>query len=106
MNLARDNVLVCGDVGAMTAPRGSALYSGFRPWLFRLIVVVFPVTVLLLVQINALRYQSDLITWMQHAWLALDLGALGWFFERNPVYGVAGRVRIWRQVHRVRWNSP
>jgi hypothetical protein len=44
---------------ALTAPRRSALYSRFWPWLFRGIIAVFPVAVLLLVQINALRYQSD-----------------------------------------------
>jgi hypothetical protein len=40
---------------ALTSPRGSGLYSRFWPWLFRGIVVVFPIAVLLLVQVNALR---------------------------------------------------
>jgi hypothetical protein len=75
---------------ALTAPRSSALYSRFWPWLFRSIIAVFPVAVLLLVQINALRYQSDLIVWVQRTWLALDLVALVWFFARNPPYG--GRI--------------
>jgi len=60
-------------LAALTAPRGSGLYSRFWPWLFRGMVVVFLVAVLLLVQVNALRYQSDLITWVQRAALALDL---------------------------------
>ena len=42
---------------------------------------------LLLVQINALRYQSDVIMWVQRAALALDLLALTWFFRRNRLDG-------------------
>ena len=86
---------------ALTAPRGSALYSRLWPWLFRGIVAVFPVAVLLLVQINALRYQSDLIVSVQRTWLALDLVALVWFFRRNAVDGSAwpkrrpARIRRW-----------
>jgi uncharacterized protein YjbI with pentapeptide repeats len=86
---------------ALTAPRGSALYSQFWPWLFRGIVAVFPVAVLLLVQINALRYQSDLIVNVQRATLALDLAVLVWFFRRNALDGSAwpkrrpARVRRW-----------
>jgi hypothetical protein len=56
-----------------------------------------PVLVLLLVQINALRYQSQLITWVQRIGLLLDLAALVWFFHRNPLKGslperIAGRA--------------
>jgi uncharacterized protein YjbI with pentapeptide repeats len=85
----------------LTTPRSSALYSRFWPWLFRGIVAVFPVAVLLLVQINALRYQSDLIVWVQRIWLALDLAALIWFFRRNALDGSPwpeqrpARVRRW-----------
>ena len=73
----------------LTTPRKSPLYSRFWPWLFRGIVAVFPVAVLLLVQINALRYQSELIVNVQRATLALDLVALVWFFRRNALDGVA-----------------
>ena len=73
----------------LTTPRKSPLYSPFWPWLFRGIVAVFPVAVLLLVQINALRYQSELIVNVQRATLALDLVALVWFFRRNALDGVA-----------------
>ena len=85
----------------LTTPRGSALYSRFWPWLFRGMVAGFPVAVLLLVQINALRYQSELILWVQRAWLALDLVALVWFFRRNTLDGSAwpkrrpARIRRW-----------
>jgi uncharacterized protein YjbI with pentapeptide repeats len=74
-------------VATLSAPPGSSLYSRFWPWLFRIIVVVFPVTVLLLVQVNSLRYQSALILWAQRGWLALDLTALIWFFRRNALNG-------------------
>ena len=67
----------------LTTPRRSALYSRLWTWLFRGIVAVFPVSVLLLAQINALRYQSDLIVSTQRMWLMLDLLALIWFFRRN-----------------------
>jgi hypothetical protein len=69
----------------LTTPRQSALYSKFWTWLFVGIVVTFPVAVLLLVQIKALRYQNDLIVLEQRIWLALDLVALVWFFRRNPL---------------------
>jgi hypothetical protein len=72
----------------LTTPRKSPLYSRFWPWLFRGMVAVFPVAVLLLVQINALRYQSELIVNVQRATLALDLVALVWFFRRNALDGV------------------
>ena len=77
----------------LTTPRKSPLYSRFWPWLFRGMVAVFPVAVLLLVQINALRYQSELIVNVQRATLALDLVALVWFFRRNALDGVAWRDR-------------
>jgi len=86
---------------ALTAPRRSALYSRFWPWLFRSMVAWFPVAVLLLVQINALRYQSELILWVQRAWLALDLLALVWFFRRNPLDGSAWPK--WRPARIRRW---
>jgi len=64
--------------------------------LFRGIVVVFPVITLLLVQINALRYQSDLINGVQRVWLIVDLLAQGWFFARAPLTdsGPERRVRL------------
>jgi uncharacterized protein YjbI with pentapeptide repeats len=73
-------------VAALTIPRGSTLYSRIWPSLFFGIVALFPVAVLLLVQINALRYQSDMIVWVQRAWLALDLAVLTWFFVRDPFH--------------------
>jgi hypothetical protein len=71
-------------IQALVALPGSRLYSPVWRWLFRVMVAGFPVVVLLLVQINALRYQSDFITWVQRMALLLDLTALVWFFRRNP----------------------
>lgn len=70
---------------ALSAPLGSRLHSRFWPWLFGSILAIFPVITLLLVQINTVRYQSDLITWVQRIWLVLDLIALALFFARTPV---------------------
>jgi len=89
-------------VDALTASHGSALYSPLSPWLFRAIVAWFPVVVVLFVQINALRYQSDRITLIQLGSLALDLAALVWFFARNPLdVGTPRRVRHWRRTARL-----
>jgi len=90
-------------VGALITPRSSAEYSRLWSLLFFGIVAVFPVVVLVLVQINALRYQSDLITNVQRAWLVLDLAALVWFFSRSPLYvRDEERLRFWRR--KVRWG--
>lgn len=88
-------------VAALTTSRGSTLYSRFWASLFFGIVALFPVAVLLLVQINALRYQSDMIVWVQRAWLALDLAVLMWFFARDPFYeGETKDVPVWRRAVR------
>ena len=90
-------------VETLTTPRTSAEYSRIWSLLFLGIVAVFPVTVLLLVQINALRYQSELITNVQRVWLILDLGALVWFFSRGPLNADdERRVHLWRRS--VRWG--
>ena len=74
-------------VAVLTEPRESVSYRWFWLWLFFGIVAVFPVTVLQLVQINALRYQSDLILAVQRIWLALDLAVVVLFFCRNINHG-------------------
>jgi hypothetical protein len=53
----------------------------------RSVIAVFPLATLLLVQINTLRYQSELITWTHRSWIVIDLVALVWFFRRNPLDG-------------------
>jgi hypothetical protein len=88
-------------VAALTTPRGSTLYSRFWASLCFGIVALFPVAVLLLVQINALRYQSDMIVWVQRAWLALDLAVLTWFFVPDPFYdGETKEVPVRRRAIR------
>jgi hypothetical protein len=67
-------------IWALVAPPTSRLYSSAWRWLVRSVIAIFPVIVLILVQINALRYQSALITSLQRAWLLIDLFALVLFF--------------------------
>jgi uncharacterized protein YjbI with pentapeptide repeats len=84
------------------APRGSSLHNLGWLGMVVLLLAVFPVAILLLVQINALRYQSDSILWAQRAALLIDLAALTWFFLRNPL-GNAGRTASWPR-RAVRWT--
>jgi hypothetical protein len=72
-------------IQALAAPRGSRLHNWVWPVLVLIVIAAFPILVLLLVQINALRYQNSLITRIQQAALAVDLLALVWFFYRNPL---------------------
>jgi uncharacterized protein YjbI with pentapeptide repeats len=88
-------------VQALVAPPTSDLYSWVWPWLVRAVIVVFPVLVLLLVQINALRYQSMSIVWIQRTSILIDLIALVWFFHRNSLERKETRFRtarsaVWR----------
>jgi uncharacterized protein YjbI with pentapeptide repeats len=76
-------------VQGLTAPPGSSLRSRVWPLLALATMAAFPVIVLLLVQINSLRYQSDLINWVQRAWLLIDILAIVSFFIRNPLNGRA-----------------
>jgi hypothetical protein len=92
-------------VQALVAPRGSRGYSWVWRWLVRVMIAGFPVFVLLLVQINALRYQNMNIMWVQRTWLLIDLIALIWFFYRNPLKAprplakrIIARVRRWADL--------
>jgi hypothetical protein len=67
------------------------------------LVAVFPVSVLLLVLITFLRYQSELITRMQQFWVFLDLLALVWFFHRAPF--VSATRRESRLAEAKRWAN-
>ncbi|HVZ07077.1 pentapeptide repeat-containing protein [Rhodopila sp.] len=90
-------------IQALTAPGRPPARDRLWPWMFRAIAWL-PVAVLLIVQINSLRYQSDLITNVQRAWLALDLLALAVFFRRVRLDGqpwparLAPRLRRWGAV--------
>ena len=72
-------------VQTLVVEPGSRFYSPIWRFLVWLLLAVLPVTTLLVVQINALRYQSDLIVWVQRLWLLTDLVVLVWFFHRNPL---------------------
>jgi hypothetical protein len=92
-------------IQALVVPPGSRLYSPVWRWLVQGVIAVFPVFVLMLVQINALRYQSELITRMQQLGMLLDLSALVWFFHRVPLERSAPRsgrrmaeVRRWAKL--------
>jgi len=87
-------------VQALVAPSGSRLYSWIWRWLVCVVIAIFPVFVLLLVQINALRYQSALIMWVQRASLFIDLLALVWFFLRNALKGPESSAEIVRETRR------
>jgi uncharacterized protein YjbI with pentapeptide repeats len=81
---------------ALAMDRGAALGSWVWRWMVRALLAGFPVVMLLLVQVNALRYQSLPILWAQRAWLLADLAALMWFFHRNPLVEIvprSGRTR-------------
>src|SRR4051812_22362526 len=70
-------------IQSLTAPPGSPLRSrlfGFVAWV---VVAGFPVAVLLAVQINALRYRSEMVTIVQRVSLLVDLAALFWFQTRQ-----------------------
>jgi len=87
---------------AWVAQPGSRLYS--RVWwcLVWVLIAVFPVIVLLLVQVNALRYQSELITRLQQFGVLLDLVALVWFFHRASLDRLVRRPRS-RMTEVRRW---
>jgi Pentapeptide repeats (8 copies) len=87
-------------IQATVAPRCSRLYSRLWRCLVWALIAIFPIVILLLVQINALRYQSMLISSVQRLWLFVDLSVLVWFFDRNslgeptlPLRGVSTKVR-------------
>jgi hypothetical protein len=67
------------------SPPEFSLYSQLFGWVARTLLAIFPVVVLLSVQISFLRYQSDEINWVQRIVLLIDLGVLVWFFQRQAV---------------------
>jgi len=68
---------------AIAVPRGSALRSGLYRLVVWLLAAAFPLLVLWLVQVSALRDQSALITGTQRVLLGIDLLALVRYFHRN-----------------------
>src|SRR5271166_3848852 len=71
-------------VNALVMPEGSRASSWMFSWTVRGMLAVFPVAVLLLVQLQSLRLQSEWGTWTHHVCIFADLLLLIWFFGRLP----------------------
>jgi uncharacterized protein YjbI with pentapeptide repeats len=85
-------------VVALTAPPGSPLRSPLFGWVARGVIAVFPVAVLLAVQISALRYQNSSIIFVQRIALLADLVMLVWFFRRAGSGPSMIPGTIWRRL--------
>ena len=68
---------------AQGVPRGSPLHNWVFRWVWFSLVAIFPVAVLLVVQVRALRYQSGIVISADRAALISDLLLLVWFFHRR-----------------------
>ena len=66
-------------IQAQLQPEGSFVFR----WTYRFMLAVFPVGVLLLVQLSSLRLQDDVVNIIHHLAIALDLLLLIWFFWRQ-----------------------
>lgn len=87
-------------VSALVMPEGSRGSSWVFSWTVRGVLAVFPVAVLLLVQLQSLRLQSEWGTWTHHVCIAADLVLLIWFFGRLQGDGSwhFWRAPFWRMV--------
>jgi uncharacterized protein YjbI with pentapeptide repeats len=63
-------------------PKGSRSSNWVFRWTVRGLLALFPVFVLLAVQLQSLRLQSEVVTWMHHFCIIADLVLLVWFFGR------------------------
>jgi hypothetical protein len=92
-------------VVALAVPSDSSRYSRLFHWVARaMIIAVFPVVVLLAMNISSLRYQNVWLNQAQHTALLIDLLMLVWFFsaERRSS-GLAARVG-WQRL--ALWGQP
>jgi hypothetical protein len=69
-------------VNALVMPEGSRASSWMFRWTVRALLAWFPAAVLLIVQLQSLRLQSEWVVWTHHACIFADLVLLIWFFER------------------------
>src|SRR6516164_4130457 len=69
-------------VNALAMPRASRASSWMFDWTVRALLAVFPVVVLLVVQLQSLRLQSEWVSWTHHVCIIADLVLLIWFFGR------------------------
>ena len=70
-------------IQAAVQPEASFVFR----WTYRFMLAVFPVTVLLLVQLGSLRLQSDVVNIVHHMTILLDILLLIWFFRRQRPSG-------------------
>ena len=70
-------------IQAAVQPEASFVFR----WTYRFMLAVFPVTVLLLVQLGSLRLQSDVVNIVHHITILLDILLLIWFFRRQRPSG-------------------
>lgn len=88
-------------VQARLAPKGTPGASFVFRWAVWFVLAVFPVFVLLLVQLSSLRLQNEVVNWIHHGAILLDLALLGWFTWRLPgrtgwpwLNGTRPRIRV------------
>src|SRR5215467_16349116 len=60
-------------VNALAMPKGSRASSWMFDWSVRALLAVFPVVVLLFVQLQSLRLQNEWVTWTDHICIFADL---------------------------------
>ena len=76
-------------IQAAVQPEASFVFR----WTYRFMLAVFPVAVLLLVQLGSLRLQSDVVNIVHHITILLDILLLIWFFRRQRPSGDS--VLLW-----------
>jgi uncharacterized protein YjbI with pentapeptide repeats len=69
-------------VQMLVVPRGSPLNSRLFPLVSWILIGAFPVVVLLILAISAIRFQSEAVRWAQFTCLVADLCFLSWFTSR------------------------
>jgi hypothetical protein len=82
-------------------PRESPLQSRLFRWIAFGLIAVFPVAVLMVLEVRALRYQSLGVTLAQRGAFVIDLSVLVWFFCRQRLATsrkpktLTARLRLW-----------
>jgi hypothetical protein len=70
-------------VVSRAVPRESPLQSRVFRWIAFSVIAFLPVAVLTVLEVSALRYQSEGVNWAQRAALAIDLAMLVWFYRAS-----------------------
>jgi hypothetical protein len=99
-------------VNALAMPKGARTSSWMFDWTVRALLAVFPLVVLLFVQLQSLRLQSAWVSGTHHVCIFADLVLLVWFFGRLRGDGISGGhrsggrpryagcpQRSWRQIY-------